>query len=110
FVCLIMNSTPTATLGWKSPIECFAGVAPVRPLDFFIDVNGELKTITVPKTVDSLVEEFHRDLKSREVQLVHSQAQQHEALIARQAKKRGLKRLEVKRGDFVMIHNDGKDK
>lgn len=107
FVELVLNATPTARLGWKTPIECFLATEPVRPLDFFVDVHGDLRQINAePKKLEAVVAEFQAVLAEREAVITEEIAKRHEALLARQAKKPGVVRLEVDKGDFVMVLDD----
>jgi hypothetical protein len=113
FVELVLNSTPTASLGWKTPIECFLAMQPVRPLDFFVDVTGkgDMKRLKAkPKKLEEYVEAFRKDLKVDEARLVELQAKQHEELVQRQARQRGVESLKVERGDFVMILDEKEHK
>ena len=110
-VQLILNSTATATLGWKSPMECFKGLQPVKPLDFFLDSNVEFKQVKMSESaMQSYVEGFQKQLSEREALLAELQEQQHVKIQQKQLAKRGVKAIDVAVGDYVMVLNDDKHK
>ena len=110
---LILNSTSLPGLGGLSPMECFLGTKPIKPLGYFLDPEqGGFKEIDItdPKKLKAYFEEIHTLLREREAIVAQLQEEAHAAVQAKQEQTRGVRPLDVAVGDYVMVRNTDKAK
>ena len=101
-----INHCGTSANDGMCPIQAFWGFAPSSPLDYFLGEDEKWRDSKLPSAVlVEMVEDLHRTLSTREVELreFQDQAVYHRKLA--HDRKANVKEIEFGVGDFVMVKN-----